>query len=164
MTAEPAAAPPPPSPPSPGRRPAAPPPPPKPGKEKIVGKWQFSFEGDPRARAEEDAKKKFPKDKDQAKRDAQLAKIADAASGEWIEFVDGAYVSHVTNKGKDKIVFKIKYDVSKDESASITMKPTGKEEISKKEVKDEMSISFTDENTISLFDPKKKLNLIFKRK
>jgi hypothetical protein len=144
----------------------APTPPPKPGKEKIVGKWQFSFEGEPKARAEEEAKKKFPKDKDQAKRDAHIAKIAEEAAGEWIEFADGYYVSHVTVKGKDKVILKVKYDVSKDDSGKISMKPVGKDEISKKELKlkDELAVSFTDDNTISMFDPDKKLNLVFKRK
>lgn len=147
--------------------PTPPPAPPKPGKEKIVGKWQFSFEGDPKGKAEEEAKKKFPKDKDQAKRDAHLAKIAAEAAGEWIEFADGYYVSHVTVKDKDKVILKVKYDVTKDESGKLGMKANGKDEISKKEVKDmkdELTITFTDDNTISLFDPKKKLNLVFKRK
>ena len=142
------------------------PPPPKPGKDRIVGKWQFSFEGDPKAKAEEAAKKKFPKDKDQAKRDAQLAKIADAAAGEWIEFADGYYVSHVTEKGKDKVILKVKYDVTKDDAGKISMKWTGKDEISKKEpkTKDEVAVTFTDDNTISLFAPDKQINLVFKRK
>jgi hypothetical protein len=143
----------------------APPPPPKPGKEKIVGQWQFSFEGDPKDRADADAKKKFPKDKDQAKRDALVSKIAAEAAGEWIEFVDGYYVSHVTVKGKDKIIVKVKYDVAKDESSKISMKPTGKDEISKKPLKiDEVSVAFTDDNTIALADPQKKMTLVFKRK
>jgi hypothetical protein len=141
------------------------PPPPKPGQEKIVGQWLFSFEGDPRTRAEDAAKKKFPKDKDQAKRDAQIAKIAESAAGEWIEFVDGYYVSHVTLKGKDKVILKVKYDISKDDSSTISMKPTGKDEISKKVVKiDEVSVSFTDDNTIAMLDPQKKMTLVFKRK
>ena len=150
---------------TPPQPPAAPEPPPKPGKEKIVGKWQFSFEGDPKARAEDDAKKKFPKDKDQAKREAHLKKIADAASGEWIEFKDGYYVSHVTLKGKDKVVLKVKYDVSKDENTKLSMKPNGKDEISKKELpKDvEFAIGFADDNTIQLVDPKKGMTLTFKR-
>lgn len=139
-------------------------PPPRPAKDKIVGQWQFSFEGEPKAKAEEEAKKKFPKDKDQAKRDDHLKKVAEAAAGEWIEFVDGYYVSHVTEKGKDKLVAKMKYDVVKDENTSITMKANGKDEISKKEMKDEVTISFTDDDTISMVDPGKKITLIFKRK
>ncbi len=155
------------APPAPAPTPAPVPvadPPPKPAKEKIVGKWQFSFEGDPKTKAEDEAKKKFPKDKDQAKRDAQIAKIAESAAGEWIEFVDGSYVSHVTEKGKDKIVLKIKYDVGSGDNAKLSLKPTGKDEISKKELKDEMAIAFTDDNTITVLDPKKKMTLVFKRK
>src|SRR5262249_51031779 len=109
-------------------------------------------------------KKKFPKEKDQPKRDAFLQKIADEAAGEWIEFADGYYVSHVTAKGKDKVILKIKYEVTKDESSKLTMKPAGKDEISKKELKDEVSVAFTDENTIAMLDPKKKMTLVFKRK
>lgn len=144
--------------------PAAQAPPPKPGKERIVGKWQFSFEGEPKANAEAEAKKKFPKDKDQAKRDAHLKKIADEAAGEWIEFEGGYYISHTTPKGKDKVVAKIKYEVAKDDANALTMKPTGKDEVSKKELKDEVSITFTDDNTIHMVDPRKKITLVFKRK
>ena len=141
-----------------------PPAPAKPGKEKIVGAWQFSFEGEPKAKAEAEAKKKFPKDKDQAKRDAYLKKVEEEAAGEWIEFNDGHYVSHTTVKGKDKVVLKIKYDVTKDDNTALTMKPVGKDEISKKEIKDEVTLTFVDDNTIHMVDPKKKMTLVFKRK
>jgi type IV secretory pathway VirB10-like protein len=149
----------------PPAEPAPPPaPPPKPGKEKIVGKWQFSFEGDPKAKAEEAAKKKFPKDKDQAKRDAFVQKIAEEAALEWIEFAEGHYVSHTTPKGKDKIILKVKYEIGSDDNTKIGMKPSGKDEISKKELKNvEWSITFTDDNTIAIVDPKKG-TLVFKRK
>lgn len=140
------------------------PPPPKPAKEKIAGKWQFSFEGEPKAKAEEAAKKKFPKDADQAKRDAEVKKVEEAAAGEWIEFADGYYISHVTEKGKDKVVLKVKYDVVKDENTALTMKPNGKDEISKKELKDEVTVTFKDDDTISMVDPGKKITLVFKRK
>jgi hypothetical protein len=142
----------------------APAPPAKPGKEKIVGKWQFSFEGEPKAKAEEEGKKKFAKEKDTKKFDAYIKGIEESAAGEWIEFVDGFYVSHVTEKGKDKIVLKIKYDVSKDDNTSVTMKPNGKDEISKKELKDEVTVTFKDDDTISMVDPGKKITLVFKRK
>jgi hypothetical protein len=143
---------------------AAPEPPPKPAKEKIVGKWQFSFEGDPKSKAQADAEKKFPKEKDQAKRDAFMQKIADEAAGEWIEFADGYYVSHVTVKGKDKVVFKVKYDVAGDDNTKLTLKPSGKDEISKKAAKDELAIAFNDDLTITVNDPKKKMALVFKKK
>ena len=140
------------------------PPPARPGKEKIVGQWQFSFEGDPKAKADEAAKKKFPKDKDQAKRDAFVQKIADEAALEWIEFADGYYVSHTTPKGKDKVILRIKYEIGSDDNTKVSLKPTGKDEISKKTVKEvEFAISFTDDNTIAFVDPKKG-TLVFKRK
>jgi hypothetical protein len=137
---------------------------PKPGKERIVGTWKFSFEGDPKDKAEADAKKKFPKDKDQKKRDAMVQKVADAAAGEWIEFHDGNYISHVTTKGKDKVVLKIKYEVLKDEDNKLTLKPVGKDAVSKKQITETVHVSFKDDDTISMEDPKKKMNLVFKRK
>jgi len=140
------------------------PPPPKPAKEKIVGKWQFSFEGEAKAKAEEEGKKKFAKEKDTKKLDAFMKAYEEEAAGEWIEFVDGTYVSHVTDKGKDKIVLKIKYEVTKDDNTSLTTKPVGKDEISKKEIKEEITVTFKDDNTITMMDPKKKITLTFKRK
>ena len=150
--------------PPPTAEPVVAPPPPKPGKEKIQGAWAFSFEGDPKTKAEADAKKKFPKDKDQAKRDDMLKKVADAAAGEWIEFKDGYYISHTTVKDKDKVVLRVKFDFTKDDPSAVTLKPSGKDEISKKEINAEMTITFVDDNTISLVDPKKNMTLIFKRK
>lgn len=141
----------------------APAPPPKPAKELIVGKWQFSFEGDVKAKHEEEAKKKFAKEKDSKKFDDYMKKIADEAAGEWVEFVDGYYVSHVTEKGKDKVVLKVKYEVVKEEAGSITMKPAGKAETGKIDEKMEVTIKFADDNTIQMPDPKKG-TLIFKRK
>jgi len=141
---------------------------PKPGKERIVGKWQFDFSGEPRAAAEADAKKKAGKDD---KKFADLMKeIEAAAAGEWIEFTgapDTQYVSHITEKGgKDKVVMKVKYEVAKDENGTLVMKPAGKEEVSKKDMpKDlEIPVTFKDDNTIEMKDPKKKMTLIFKRK
>ena len=93
-----------------------------------------------------------------------MKKVEEAAAGEWIEFADSFYVSHVTEKGKDKVVLKVKYDVVKDENTSLTMKPNGKDEISKKELKDEVTVTFKDDDTISMVDPGKKITLVFKRK
>ena len=139
-------------------------PPAKPGKEKIVGTWTFSFEGEPRAKAEEDLKKKFAKEKDTKKYDAEIRKLEESAAGEWIEFKDGWYISHVTEKGKDKIVLKIKYEVAKDDNAAMSLKPSGKDEISKKELKEEVAVTFKDDDTITMVDPGKKMTLVFKRK
>lgn len=138
---------------------------PKPGKERIVGQWQFDFSGEPRAAAEADAKKKAGKD--EKKYAALMKEIEDAAAGEWIEFTtDSMYVSHVTEKGKDKVILKVKYDVAKDENGTVVMKPAGKDEISKKEMpKDlEITVMLKDDKTLELKDPKKKMTLVFKRK
>jgi len=143
---------------------AEPAPAPKPAKEKIVGQWQFDFSGEPRGAMEADLKKKAGKDD---KKFEQLMKEAEeAAKGEWIEFTpDGNYVSHITEKGgKDKVVAKIKYEVVKEEGSTLTMKGVGKDEISKKEMKDEVAIFFKDDNTIEMKDPKSKRTLVFKRK
>jgi hypothetical protein len=140
---------------------------PKPGKERIVGQWQFDFSGEPRAAAEAEAKKKAGKDE---KKLADLMKEIEAtAAGEWIEFTaapEAQYISHITEKGKDKVILKVKYEVTKDENGTIVMKPAGKDEISKKEMpKDlEIPVTFKDDNTIEMKDPKKKMTLVFKRK
>ena len=138
-------------------------PPAKPAKEKIVGKWQFSFEGEVKAKHEEELKKKFAKEKDTKKFDAEIKKLEDAAAKEWVEFVDGFYVSHADDKGKDKVVLKVKYEVVKEDGGSITMKPSGKPETGKIDDKIEITIKFSDDNTIQMPDPKKG-TLIFKRK
>jgi hypothetical protein len=145
---------------------AAPPAPaPKPGKELIVGMWQFDFSGEPRAAAEAEAKKKAGKD--EKKLAALMKETEEAAAGEWIEFTaDAMYISHITEKGKDKVILKVKYEITKDEKGTIVMKPAGKDEISKKEMpKDvEIPVTFKDDKTIEMKDPKKKMTLIFKRK
>ncbi len=139
------------------------PPPPKPAKERIVGKWQFSFEGAIKAKHEAEAKEKFKKEKDTKKFDEYMKKVADEAAGEWVEFADGFYISHTTEKGKDKVVLKVKYEVVKDEAGSLTMKPAGKPETGKMDPKVEVAIKLVDDNTIEMPDPKKG-TLIFKRK
>ncbi|WP_170229420.1 hypothetical protein [Polyangium fumosum] len=157
-----AAAPAPEAAPAPAPEPA---PAPKPGKERIVGQWQFDLSGEPRAAAEAEAKKKAGKD--EKKYAALIKETEDAAAGEWIEFTaDSMYVSHITEKGKDKVILKVKYEVAKDENGAIVMKPSGKDEISKKEMpKDlEIAVTFKDDKTIELKDPKKKMTLVFKRK
>jgi hypothetical protein len=141
------------------------PPPAKPAKDKIVGKWQFAFEGDPKTKAEEEAKKKFPKDADQAKRDAEIKKVEEAAAGEWIEFTADSYVSHVTEKGKDKVVLDAKYEIVKDENTSLTMKPgKDKPKVGKLDPKTEITVKFRDDNTIEMKDPVRNITLVFKRK
>ncbi len=140
------------------------PPAPKPAKERIQGKWQFSFEGEPKAKKEEELKKKFAKEKDTKKFDAEMKTVMDQAATEWIEFADGTYTSHVGDKGKDKVVMKVKYEVAKEDGNKLTLKGAGKDEISKKDMKEEISVNLVDDNTLEMVDPKKKMTLVFKRK
>ncbi len=141
------------------------PPPPKPAKEKVVGKWQFSFEGDVRTKAEEELKKKFAKEKDTKKFDAEIKKLEEAAALEWVEFTADTYASYVNDAKtkKEKAVLKTKFEVVKDENTSLTMKPVGKPEVGKIDPKAEVVVTFKDDNTITIPDPKKGA-LVFKRK
>ena len=142
-----------------------PPAPSKPAKDKIVGKWQFSFEGEPKAKAEEEGKKKFAKEKDSKKLDAFMKEQEDAAAGEWIEFTADTYTSHVTEKGKDKVVLEVKYEVVKDEKDSLTTKAgKDKPKVGKIDAKAEITTKFRDDDTIEMKDPVKGITLVFKRK
>ena len=142
-----------------------PPPAAKPSKERIVGKWQFSFEGEPKAKAEEEGKKKFAKEKDSKKLDAFMKEQEDAAAGEWIEFTADTYTSHVTEKGKDKVVLEVKYEVVKDDNTSLTTKAgKDKPKVGKIDAKAEITTKFRDEDTIEMKDPVKGITLVFKRK
>jgi len=142
-----------------------PPPAAKPSKDRIVGKWQFSFEGDVKAAADAEGKKKFAKEKDTKKFDAFMKEHEDAAAGEWVEFTSDTYTSHVTEKGKDKVVLEVKYEVVKDEKDSLTAKPgKDKPKVGKIDAKTEITTKFRDDNTIEMMDPVKKITLVFKRK
>lgn len=136
-----------------------PPPPEKPLREKIVGKWGFDLmASDPGKKAEEDAKKKAGKDE---KKLAELMKkVQEAADKEWIEFTaDSVYVSYVG----DKAVYKAKYEVVKEEGNQLHVKQVGKDEIGKKEMKEEIVVTLVDDSTLQMKDPKKG-SLTFKRK
>lgn len=143
-----------------------PPPVVKTGKEKIVGKWQFSFEGEPKAKAEEEGKKKFAKEKDTKKFDAYMKGIEEAAAGEWVEFTADTYTSHVTEKGKDKVVFEGKFEIVKDDNTTLVAKPgKDKPKVGKAPpAGTEITTTFKDDNTIEMMDPGKKMKLVFKRK
>lgn len=135
-----------------------PPAPVKTAKELVVGKWQFDLmASDPGKKAEEDAKKKAGKDE---KKLAELMKkTSDEAAKESIEMTADMYISYVG----DKPVYKAKYEVVKEDGKTVHMKQVGKDEIAKKEMKDEIVITLTDDNTLSMKDPKKG-TLVFKRK
>jgi hypothetical protein len=158
--AEPAAANPAPAPPPPAA-PKKEEPPPVPAKQKIQGKWAFDLMGsDPGKKAEEDAKKKGGKD--EKKVAALMKKIQDDAAKEWVEFSTDTYTSYVG----EKPVFKVKYEVAKEEGTNLHLKAVGKDEVSKKAVPAadaEMPVTLVDDNTLQMKSGKKGL-LQFKRK
>lgn len=135
-----------------------PPPAPKPLKEKVVGKWQFDFlASDPGKKVEEAAKKKAGTD--EKKLADLLKKPTEEAAKESIEMTSDSYISYVG----DKVVYKAKYEIVKEDDKSLHVKQVGKDEIGKKEMKEEMVVTFIDDNSISMKDSKKGL-LVFKRK
>ncbi len=136
-----------------------PPPPPKPLKEQVVGKWQFELTGEARAFHEAAARKKAGKD--EAKFQKLMKEIEEASAKEWIELSADTYTSWVG----DKIEAQMKYEVLKEENGVLSVKPT-KDLVAKKDMKGDMvvSVSIKEDGSLSMFDPKKKINLIFKRK
>ena len=134
------------------------PPAPKPLKERTIGKWGFDFmASEPGKKAQEANKQKAGKDE---KKLAELMqKATEEASKEWIEMTGDTYVSYVG----DKAVYKAKYEVVKEDGNNLHVKQVGKDEISKKEMKDEIIVTLVDDNTLQMKDPKKGL-LVFKRK
>lgn len=147
--------------PPPTAAPAAPepPPPPKPLKEQIVGKWQFELSGEARAYHEAAAHKKAGKD--EAKFQKLMKEIEEASTKEWIELTADTYTSWVG----DKIEAQMKYEVVKEEGGVLTVKPV-KDLVAKKDIKGDMTIpiKMMEDGALSMFDPKKKINLTFKRK
>lgn len=136
-----------------------PPPPPKPLKEQVVGKWQFDLTGEARAFHEAEARKKAGKD--EAKFQKLMKEIEAASAKEWIELTADTYTSWVG----EKIEAQMKYEVVKEENGVLTVKPV-KDLVAKKDIKGDMTVpvSIKEDGTLSMFDPKKKINLIFKRK
>lgn len=146
-------------------KPAEPPPPPaKPLKEKFAGKWVQDFAGDAKAAADEAAKKAGGPKADQKKIDAAMKKAQDAfaKTAVTIENADGNETWTVGGKAKHKF----KYDVSKEDGQAITIKANGKDEVSKKDMKEDMTYTFSDDNTLSIKNPDpaaKGAVLVFKR-
>jgi hypothetical protein len=143
--------------------PAEPPPPPaKPLKEKFAGKWQQDWSGDVKAAAEEAAKKAGGAKADQKKIDAALEKAHKDFKPESIELADGVLTWSVNGKP----VHKFKYEVVKEDGQTLVVKAAEKDQVSKKEIKDELSYTFADDNTISVKNPdpkdKKGTILVFK--
>jgi hypothetical protein len=145
---------------------ATPPPPaPKPAKDKFVGKWAQDFSGAVHDAADADATKKAGPKKDQKKYDAAMKKASDAIANTFFEnTADGLHT--FTLKGK--VVHAIHFDVSKDDSATLTIK-LNKDDKTKKDLKGaEVTFTFVDDNTINVSDPwakdpTKALVLVFKR-
>lgn len=52
-----------------------------------------------------------------------------------------------------RLVYKIRYEVLKDESGEYTLRRTGKDEVTNQEVKGEYKVVFKDDNTIEIRDP-----------
>jgi hypothetical protein len=137
---------------------------PKPAKEKWVGKFAQDWSGEAKDAWEADAKKKFAKEKDTKKFDEASKKEAETVAQNVIE--NTADTHTYTSKGK--AVHKVKYEVSKDDPATLTIK-LGKDEVTKKDMKGaEVTITFTDDNTFTMKDmgakdPAKAKTLVFKR-
>jgi hypothetical protein len=143
---------------APTAAPAAPAP--KPLKERVVGKWQFELTAEARAYHEPAIRKKTGKD--EAKFAKAMKELEEEAKKEWIEMTADTYTSYVAG---DKVEAQMKYEVVKEEGTTLTVKPT-KDLVAKKDIKGDMTITITmpDDDTIVMFDPKKKINLTFKRK
>lgn len=137
----------------------APAPAPKPLKERVIGKWQFELSAESRAYHEANIRKKTGKD--EAKFAKAMKEVEEAATKEWIEMTADTYTSYVG----DKIDAQMKYEVVKEEGNTLTVKPT-RDLVAKKDIKGDMTVavSLSDESTLVMFDPKKKINLTFKRK
>lgn len=144
--------------------PAPPPAPVKTAKEKFLGKFAQDFQGDVKVAFETDAKKKFAKEKDTKKHDEAMKKVVDTLALTTIENTADTHTFSV----KGKPVHAIKFEVAKDEPATLTLK-LNKDETTKKDLKGaEITITFTDDNTFNVKDPfakdpKKAQTLFFKR-
>jgi len=140
------------------------PPPVRPAKEKIVAKWQVTWDGDVRQKHEDEAKKKFAKEKDSKKSDAFLQKFKDEVAGEWIEFTADSLVWHKTEKGKDKVAIETKYKINKSDDTTLSASPDGKPKTGKVDAKAEFAITFRDDSTIELKDPVSKETFVLTKK
>lgn len=153
---------PPPEPPKPAE---PPPPPPKPAKDKWAGKFVQDFSGDVFNAADADAKKKAGKnDKDNKKYNAALDKAKALVGGNVLETAVDGITWSVNGKAAHTIKFEL---VKGDEPNSLTVKFV---QDNKKPIKKpiEVSVSFTDDDTISFKDPFAKkadsaATLVFKR-
>jgi hypothetical protein len=135
----------------------------KPVKEKIIGKWELLLKGDVLKKAFKEAAAKSPRSNEKHWWDEQRGRIAAEVAREWVELADGWFISHFTDKGSDKVVLKVKYEVVKEDGASVTIKPAGKPEVGQMDEKAEITITLTEDDTIEMPDPTRG-TLIFGRK
>lgn len=142
-----------------------PPPPAKQAKEKLVGKFTQSFEGDVKDAADAAAKKAAGKaDKDGKKYNAAMEKATKA-------FNDNASTVENTDKTltwslKGKPAHSVTIEIGSGDTGSVTIKlmKDGKTDLKGREV----AITFSDDDTFSMVDPfakdpKKAQKLVFKR-
>jgi hypothetical protein len=140
------------------------PPPPVLASKKVVGKWVQDFSGEAKDAWEAANKAKFAKDKDTKKHDDAAKKQADTLAAHTLDVAADSW----SELQKGKVTHKIAYTVGKDEAGAITIK-LGKDETAKKDLKGaELTVTFSDDNTISVKDafakdPKKAQTLVFKR-
>lgn len=136
----------------------------KPAKEKWVGKFAQDFSGEVKDAWEKDNAKKYAKEKDTKKHDADAKKKADELAQVVIENTGDTHTFSV----KGKPAHKIKFEIGKGDDSSLTIK-LGKDEVAKKDLKGaEITITFKDDNTFEIKDPfakdpKKAQTLVFKR-
>lgn len=135
----------------------------KPAKDKFVGKFAQAFSGEVADAWEAENKAKFAKDKDTKKHDEAAKKKAEEVAQTTIENTADTHTLSV----KGKAVHKIKFEIGKDDSNTLTIKLV-KDEVVKAFKGGELTITFTDDNTFNFKDPwakdpKKASTLVFKR-
>jgi hypothetical protein len=134
----------------------------RPLKERFLGTWTMGLTGDARKAAEEAARKKAGKD--EAMYAALMKQAEDDAAKVTREYTGDLEAAYENGK----LVYKIRYQVVKEEGDTLTMRRTGTDEVSKKEAQGEYQILFKNDDTIEIRDPdvkdpKKATVLILKR-
>lgn len=157
----------------PAKKEEAPPPAPKKSAKDIVtagGTFMFSLADSPDAKkaADDDCAKKAKKDDkklEACKKDAETAAAGEGVRFEKDDKGDWWWISFGTEKGKEVVYNKVKFNVASGIDDKVTLAPTGKD-LGKKPMKTmpkEMVIETPDENTVVMTDPKKG-KLTFKKK
>jgi hypothetical protein len=138
----------------------------QPLKERVVGTWQFDFSGERRAAVEAELKKKAGKD------EKKLAKLMKEAEEEAAQSRFEITADTVTSLVGDKVLFRLKYQIVKEDKDTLRVKVVGKPEGKQKVAKDGEElvlvgekgfIAFKDDDNMIMTDPKKGA-MLFKRK